>query len=193
MHMCSATNGYKCIQTQAGRYCSYCCVWFSFNTLWLSVLIFIRRMIHSSVGLESSAIRWSYETDQKQQLGQCQAAHLYLLGMSVHSNSRRVWGRKREGGRKEMCVCVWLCVWEGCLETQGLPDWHKHTTSFQVPQINQGESLLATSPKACRKLDIVLIIISLFIFLNWQFSGPNPPIQLSPEESSCQKMLWNYN
>lgn len=67
-------------------------------------------MIHSSVGLESSAIRWSYETDQKQQLGQCQAAHLYLLGMSVHSNSRRVWGRKREGGRKEMCVCVCDCV-----------------------------------------------------------------------------------
>lgn len=59
---------------------------------------------------------------------------------------------------------MWLCVWEGCLETQGLPDWHKHTTSFQVPQINQGESLLATSPKACRKLDIVLIIFYLFIF-----------------------------
>lgn len=108
MHMCSATNGYKCIQTQAGRYCSYCCVWFSFNTLWLSVLIFIRRMIHSSVGLESSAIRWSYETDQKQQLGQCQAAHLYLLGMSVHSVTAGECGEGR--GRVAVKKCVFVCV-----------------------------------------------------------------------------------
>lgn len=63
-------------------------------------------MIHSSVGLESSAIRWSYETDQKQQLGQCQAVR-YECPLC---NSRRVWGRKREGGRKEMCVCVCDCV-----------------------------------------------------------------------------------
>lgn len=81
-------------------------------------------MIRSSVGLESSAIRCSYETDQKQQLGQSQAAHLYLLGMSVHSVTagERGEGRGRVAVKKCVFVCVTVCVWEGCLETQGLPD-----------------------------------------------------------------------
>lgn len=75
-----------------------------------------------------STVPLSYGTLSKQHLENTKCMFSSPRSRCPLYNSRRSWGSRRAGGwgpQKE--TCVFVRVWEGCLETQGLPDWHKHT------------------------------------------------------------------
>lgn len=68
-----------------------------------------------------------------------------------------------------------MCVWEGCLETPGLPDWHKHTYITPSSTNKLGRKFACNITKQLQRA--CFFCAHHQYLLAWQFSGPYLPIR----------------